>query len=262
MSDRDDARPLAAGSTKSVGKAAAILEHLAEADSALGIRELAENLDMPKSTVQRLLETLEECRLTEQDSVTRRYRLGRQTFRLGMAYVRNINVRAVALPHMHALRRESGETVGLNIRVGHERMLVEQLESPSPIKFRAEVGHLYPLVIGAPGKILMSELPDEEIADLISAASTRGVKTSADLGLEVRAARSRGAAVAFQETIPELNTVAVPIRDAFGTVVAALGASGPSSRFGADVINELEPVIIRIGQTVSAELGFQERREA
>lgn len=244
---------------KSVKKAVSILETLASGpEIPKGVRELATSIDMPKSTVQRLLETLEDCGLVEQDKLNTGYRLAPRMFHLGRAVLHELDVRTIALPYMHELRTLSGETVGLNIRVGDDqRMLVEQLESPSPIKFKAEVGELYPIVVGAPGKILLSTLADADIARLASNADNAGIseKDPSNLLDEVRRVRSDGYALAFEETIPELNTIAVAIHDSSGAIAASLGTSGPTSRFSRDSIEKIIPDISAIAERVSEDLG-------
>lgn len=248
------------GNVKSVTKAVSILDQLANQSNPMGTRELAAAVNLPKTTVQRLLETLDSAGLVTPDELGRGYRLAPKVFHLGMTVLRQTDVRTVALPYMHKLRDHSGETVGLNIRVDqYQRMLIEQLESFAPIRFKAEVGALYPLVAGAPGRALLSGLSQHELKSLADDARLHTVAKGQLRSEDVKEVRRRGYAVAYEETIPELNTVAVPVKNGYGGIIAAIGVSGPKSRFDSSAIDKLVPHILDAGASIAAELGFEER---
>src|SRR5579875_817487 len=134
----------------------------------LSARELSDVVGLPKSTAQRLLQTLQACELLHQDSTTRKYGLGPETLCLGMAYLRRVNVRDCARPHMIRLCDRTGETVGLTVRAGADRTYIDQVEPQSELRATNEIGSPYPLWSGAPGRVLLAAMPREEILRLIT----------------------------------------------------------------------------------------------
>jgi IclR family transcriptional regulator, acetate operon repressor len=246
---------------ESVLKAVDVLGALAEVEVGLGARELSELVDTPRSTAQRLLQTLDSCDMVEQDPVTRRYRLGPRTVQLGMVGLSRVDVRTRALPYMTHLRSVTGETIGLNVRVGDARMYLEQLQSRHVLRAQAEVGQLYPLHSGAPGRVLLAFLDDDEIHRILDSTElvplTGQTPLTAEHVLElVEQTRALGYAAAFQETIPGLNTIAVPVQDHRGSVVAGLSVSGPASRFDEAAMQEVRPQLLRAAEELSKELGL------
>lgn len=245
---------------ESVTKAVDVLIEVSAHSAGIGARELSQRIGVPRSTVQRLLQTLQAAAIVEQDPATRRYLLGAQTLQLGMVALSRVDVRTKAMPHMAALREESGETVGLSIRVASERMYIEQLTSRHELKSMATIGRLYPLVAGAPGRLFLAYLDEEALARTLAQAEenalTGNKPPSQDrLRQLIAEVRQNGFAVAFEETIAGVNTVAAPIRDRNG-LVAALSLSGPASRFDAAAISEVRQALLDSAAAVSHDLGF------
>jgi len=219
----------------SLRKAVAILDALRLSPNGNSARTLAGETGIPRSTVQRLLQTLEETKLVAQDSQQLKYRLGPRTLVLGMAYKQGLDLGTVALPIMRKLRDETHETIGLSVAVGHERMFIEEVQSFRELRFASELGRMYPLWSGAPGRVLMLDLEDLEVdaalGDPTTASDTVYARPSREAFLERLAdARQDGHAKASDETIDGIASVAVPVRDAGAHVVAALSLSGPSDR--------------------------------
>lgn len=249
---------------RSIHKAVEILDALAREPAGLGARALEGRIGLPRSTVQRLLEALEETGMVKQDEETHRYVLGVRTLQLGVASLGRVDVRTYALPHMRRLRDLSGETVGLNIRAGDARMYIEQIESPHQLRSKAEIGQPYPLYSGAPGRILLAFLAEGEIARILEGSELVPLTASTPVREEeilasLRRIRSEGIAAAFAETIAGLNTLAAPIRGADGGVVAALSVSGPETRFAEEAMRAVRPSLIDTAAAISSEMGYSSR---
>lgn len=241
-------------------RAVDVLEVLRVGDADLSIREVAVEVGLPKSTVQRLLRDLVETEMAAQDAVTRRYRLGPRTLALGTAYQRRLDVRTVALPYLIRLRDELGETVGLSVVLSEELMHLDQVESTSRLRATFEVGRPLPLWSGAPSRVLMADLPDDEVRRIVSDRRKVDVRPVKPLGPEelvagVVEARERGHAMAFEETIVGVNTLSVPVRGHAGRVVAALSVTAPSSRFDEAAMRDALPLLVDAAWAISAELG-------
>lgn len=245
---------------ESVRKAADVLAALAEAGRDMSAREISALTDVPKSTAQRLLQSLDERGLVRQDSESRRYGLGPMTLTLGMAYLDRIDVRAQALPHMTRLRDELDETIALAVRAGTARIYVEQLEARSGLKVKAELGRPYPLWAGAAGRVLLAALSREDIirftVDVGEAAFTHvDPPTVNGLLAQIDDVRRRGHAWAFEETIRGVHTVAAPIRVA-PSDVAVLSVSGPSTRFNETLMEAATGPLVSAAAAISASMGY------
>lgn len=247
------------GTVEAVAKAVRVLQGIAGAGGSLGARELAGRMGVPKSTIQRLLQTLEATGMVVQDPCTLGYALGPLTLQLGMVCLQRIDLRREAVPVMRGLRDATGETVGLNVRVGDARMYIEQIESRLQLRAKAELGAPYGLHVGSPGRVLLAFLPQAEIDRLLATAPPppegRAPKRRADLLAILAEIRASGHATAFEETIAGLNTVAAPVRDHSGDVAAALSVSGPAGRFGAERMEEVRPLLLDAAEEIGFRLG-------
>lgn len=246
--------------SESLRRGVQVLEALRTSPAHLSARELAVQLALPKSTVQRLLHTLEECDLAAQDPRSRKYHLGPRTLAFGTAYRARLDLRSIALPHMVGLRDRTGETIGLTVPVGSERMYLEQVHSHSELRTTAEVGRPYPLWTGAPGRVLLSARSDAEIRHLLSEVGAAALQvvsphTESALWEAIEQVRKQGYATAFEETIPGINTVAAPVHDEAHAVVAVLSIAGSSARFTDEAMQRVLPDLLRATAAMTAELG-------
>src|SRR5690625_686016 len=126
-------------------------------------RELAVRANIPRSTVQRVLSTLESTGMVMQDVRTQRYRVGPQALLIGLAYNGATALLNEARPQMVALRDATGETVGISIAVGTARVFIDEVQSTRALRFASELGRLYPLWSGANGRVLLRGMPEVEI---------------------------------------------------------------------------------------------------
>lgn len=115
---------------KSIEKMTTILTLFSIDRPTLFIKEIQEELNIPKSTAFRILDTLEKLNFIQRNEATHEYSLGYQFFRLGSIYQMNLDYRTVALPYMKELMEETKETVELNILDGIHRVCIEKIDSP------------------------------------------------------------------------------------------------------------------------------------
>lgn len=248
--------------SETLRRAVRTLDALARAESDLSIRELADEVEVSKSAVQRLLSSLVETGLAVQDPGSRRYGLGPRTLVLGTAYQRRIDLRAVTLPHMTHLRDLTGETVGLSVRVGDELLHVEQVVSASALRRSFEIGRTLPLWCGAPSRLFLADLPEAEVREILrrrrpSAIVPADPPSARKMSAAVREARESGCSTAYGETIAGVNTVAAGLYAADGHLTATLSITGPATRWDAAAIERWTPQLLETSATVSALLGHR-----
>jgi len=249
-----------------IHRAAHILTVLAAAEQPLSIRALAERAELSKSAVQRILADLVATDLATQEPVTRRYRLGPRTLALGMAYQRRIDVRRVALPRMAQLRDATGETVGISVSLADQLLHVDQVESASPLRARFDIGRPLPLWSGAPARLFLAVRDDEEIRRVVSerAGTDLTPVNPPDpevLVQDVQAVRAAGYACAFEETLPGVNTMSVPVRGSQGELAAVLSLTAPTARLSRERVEELMPTVAACARAISTDLGWLEGDE-
>lgn len=242
-----------------ISKAIQILSALRASTDGASARELAPTTGFARSTVQRVLATLAESGMVIQDSATQRYRIGPQALVIGLGYNGGNILVTEARPYLFALRDESRETVGLSVAVGHARVFLEEVQSNAEIRFASELGRLYPLWSGASGRVLLAALTDAEIDRVLSDHEHHSVLhdslTPDEIRGRVAEMRANGFAMASDETIANVSSVAVGVRDGSGQTVAALSVSGPAERFTASRMSEVVPRLQDVAAAISARLG-------
>ncbi|MGM7672082.1 IclR family transcriptional regulator [Microbacterium sp. A93] len=242
-----------------ISKAIQILSALRASGDGASARELAPTTGFARSTVQRILATLSASGMVIQDPATQRYRIGPQALVIGLGYNGGNVLVNEARPYMFTLRDESLETVGLSVAVGNARVFLEEVQSNAQIRFASEMGRLYPLWSGANGRVLMSGLTDAEIdrvlADHEHDATLHESLTPDEIRARISEVRAHTFAMASNETIANVSSVAVGVRDGSGQTVAALSVSGPADRFTSARMDEVVPRLQDAASAISARLG-------
>ena len=250
----------------SIEKALDVLACFASADSELGVSEVSRRLGLGVSTVHRLLNRMMAKGFVRQNPVTQRYGLGWRVVEIAAGMLRNDDITAVSLPYLTQLRDATGETARLHVLVGPVRVCLAQVESHSEIRAGGGVGKQYPLYSGAASKVILASMPEEQIAKVlrqlpVTPLGPNMITDPADMRRELKAVRSAGYAVSHSENSVDGTSVAAPVRDFTGAVVAALALTGPSSRLTADRCAELSRVVRDAAAQVSRRLGDGARPE-
>jgi len=249
----------AGSSLQSVERALNMLDLLAKWGEG-GVTELAAELDVHKSTVFRLLGALESRGYVDQTEDRGKYRLGFGLVRLAGAVSGRMDITKQARPVTERLTHEIGETVNVAVLNDDSAVNIDQALGPAAVSALNWVGQRTPLHATSSGKVLLAHVDPEERTRLIGATGldrfTARTITSADqLDTELQTIIDRGYATTQGEYEEGLNAIAVPVRDAQGSVVAALSASGPSYRFTLDRMEELVPTMTQAGEQLSRRLG-------
>lgn len=244
-------------SVQSVDRALSILEVLAHRGSGT-LTELAEDLDVHKSTAFRLVATLEEHGLVEQSENRGRYRLGMGILRLAGATGARLDLVQEARPITRELASETGETVNIAVLSEASALYVEQVAGSSALQSHNWVGQHIPLHATSNGKVLLSGLDREALDPLLENLRLHTEVTKVDpvaLRTELTQVRSQGYAVAVDELEVGLAAVAAPIRNAHGDVMASMSVSGSTFRLSGDRLTEIVQAVVVAAAEVSRRLG-------
>lgn len=252
---------------QSVARALSVLEALAAGGREIGIAELSKRVGLHASTVHRLLLTLMARGYVRQNADTGRYGLGPHAFRLGQAYLEQMDLRQAARPSLERLSHTTGETATLAVLDRGEALYLDKAESPQNLQIFTRIGRRAPLHCTAVGKVLLAHMAAEESEGILTEsglpAITGNTITSRPILLrELAKVRADGFAVDREECEEGACCLAAPIRDATGKVVAALGLSGPAVRLVTRRQEELVPLLLTESREVSRVLGFRPEEAA
>ena len=201
----------------------------------LGVTEVAERARLPKSTAARLLATLAREGAVEQVPGETQYRLGPRlaTLAAGLTPIRSIV--AVARPTLEELAAASGEAAGLAVPDGDLAHYIDQVSTPNPVSVRDWTGSRVPLHAVSSGQVLLAfQMPaavSHYLARPLEGFTPRTLVEPEAVRDRLHAIRRVGYAWALEEFDEGISSVAAPIADASGEVVAALHVHGPSYRF-------------------------------
>lgn len=243
-------------------RAVVILDTLASAGEDLSLFELADRLDLHKSTIHRLLMVLERHRLVERRRESGKYGLGLKLFELGQHAFARLGIGERALPHLERLAAEAGETAHLCTLDGGEVLYLEKVEPSRTVRVPSGIGHRNPAHCTAVGKALLAHLSDEELDDVIRRRGLRAytpntITTPALLRRELRAIRQRGYSVDDEEIEEGLRCVGAPVRDHSGRVVASISIAGPAFRLTRARVASVARLVTKAADGLSSKLGFR-----
>ncbi len=220
-------------SVQSISRAFAVLGALG--DGPLGVTEVADRAGLPKSTAARLLASLAGEGAVEQVPGETAYRLGPRLVTLAGGFSLIRSVAALARPTLVDLARASGEAAGLGIPDGDLIHYIDQVDTPNPVVVRDWTGARAPLHAVSSGQVLLAFRTPAAIDRYLERPLERFTPTTLaepDAARErLREIRRRGYAWAIEEFDPGISSVAAPIADGSGEVIAAVHIHGPSYRF-------------------------------
>lgn len=244
----------------SVQNAARLLKEFSGREPELGVTQLAQRLDLSKSTVHRLLTTLAAEELIEQNPETGRYQLGLAVHELG-GVAAGSKLHAAVLMPMTDLRNRTGETVQVGVLDGRQVVYVERLDSPNTLRLFIEVGRRNDAHCTGTGKCLLAFLPPEKLDRILDGwempVHTEQTITSArTLREQCKEVRRRGYARNAHESELGVISFAAPIRDATNEVIAAMSVAGPAQRMepGEDLVAR---AVVEAGAAASRRLGWR-----
>lgn len=220
-----------------------------------GLSEIASQVGLHKSTVFRLLATLEDRGFVIRDAATEKYHLGFRILELSAHFSREDDLSVVLLPEMERLRDELDETVSLYVRDRAERVRIQAVQSGQAIRRVATVGARLPLSVGASSKVLLAFADPAVRSEAMADPSWPDTVDKAKFVRQLDSILASGYATSFEEREPGAAAVSAPIFNRSGKLVAALAVSGPSNRLTPDVMQQHLPAIMEAARRMGTLLG-------
>jgi IclR family transcriptional regulator, KDG regulon repressor len=206
--------------------------------------EIAEKVGLHKSTVHRMLATLEDRGFVARNPATDRYRLGMRVWELTAHLSSSDDPSVLLLPEMELLRDLLGETVSLYVRDGKERIRIQAVQSNQAVRRVANVGARLPLYVGASSKVLLA-FGDEATRRLVMEDEEWPASMNrAQYVAKLEGIRTAGYATSIEEREAGAAAVSAPIFNRSGKLAAALSVSGPSGRLTEEMMRAHAPTII------------------
>lgn len=247
-------------SVRAVERALDILLCFSMAKPTLSLTEIAEQVGMHKSTIHRLLATLESKHFITRDKISGMYQLGFLFVELSSIMLHNLNISRWALPYLEQLSKQSGETVDLAVLNNGHVVYLQVVESSQRVKIAAAVGEQLPAFCTASGKAFLAYLPEEYTRRTLNQELTKyteyTVVSPDDLMKDIRETRKRGFAISEQEYEKDIHAVAAPIMDAEGCPMAVIAVVGPSYRMSHERMLTLGQMIRETAEAIIREVGL------
>lgn len=249
----------------SVTNAARVLKEFSKGNREIGVTELSRRLGIGKSTAHRLAHTLTEERLLEQDPQTGAYRLGLAMYELGASVHWHIDLHAACSPVLDQLRNATGETVQVAVLDSREVVYIERRESPQTLRLFGRVGHRNDAHCTGTGKLLLACLPPAKLEATLKGwklrAHTPQTITRIDvLMTQLEVVRNRGWAENINEAEVGVASVAAPIRNSFGEVIAAVSIAGPVQRLPGNSLRRFARPCVEAGLAIGRRLGYRDTK--
>ncbi len=223
------------------------------------LSEVAARTGLTRAGARRILLTLQTLGYVESDG--RLFRLTARILDLGFAYLSSMPIWDLAEPVMEALVEEVKESCSAAVLEGQDIVYVLRVPTHKIMRNTLGVGSRLPAYCTSLGRVLLAGLDDEEVLKRLKTARPRALTkhTLTDteaLLAKVQQARRQGWSLVNQELEEGLISLAAPITDRSGRVIAALNLSGQANRTNAKVAQEtLLPALLRAARTVSQRLG-------
>jgi DNA-binding IclR family transcriptional regulator len=246
---------------QSVAHALDVLEQFTSETDELGVTELSKRLKLHKNNVFRLLATLEARGYIEQNKATDNYRLGIRCLQIGQTFVAQMGLLRQARPIMESVVKSCQETVYLSLLRRGGVVPLQAVEADRPVRTVSLLGQTLPLHCTAAGKVHLAFESEEEVKNMLPDAlqrhTERTITKRNDLIADLRRIAERGYALDSGEYLPDLRSIAVPIRDYTRAVVGSLSITAPEYRLPEERLErEVAPIAVKAGKDLSSRLGY------
>jgi DNA-binding IclR family transcriptional regulator len=245
-------------SIRAVERALDVLSCFSSKTPDLSMTQISEIMNMNKSTVHRLLATLEERRYVLRDQVTGRYQPGNRLLQLAFLTLDRNGIREIAAPFMLRLKEMHRETITLSTLDDTDMVYINVLESPQSVKLAAKPGQRLPVFCTASGKVLMAYSSDDFVKKVLGRElpqytpfTIRDLETTFHI---MDLVRERGFAYSEQEYEEGINAVAAPILGKNNSPIASIAVAGPAYRLTVERMLSIGPSVASIAIELSKEI--------
>jgi IclR family KDG regulon transcriptional repressor len=239
-----------------------ILNYMLLKQGPFSISNIERDLGIGKVGVYRILKSLESAGWVEQESVSGKYKFGNKLNEFCCMVFGQLEITKITLPYLYEISYSTGETPALSLRVGLERIFVQEIPGRNAIHRVMPLGQRFPLWVSSTGKAMLAFLDKAEIEQVLRDAQKLDIKNLAsghifnldDLQADIKKIRKSGYAISTAERVPNLRSISAPIFDAQKRVLGAITITGELPRFTLEMAQMYSTVVTNTANKVSAEL--------
>lgn len=247
-----------------VSNAISVLRCFSVNEPLLGVTEIAGRVGLHKSTISRILATLEQENLVERDPQSRLFRLGLGLITVTGPLLADLDERRVAYPVLQELTKQTRETSALMLWNGTETVCVEQIPSPHQIKHTTTLGTRFNTALSSSVQIFLAAQPPERVRTLLLSGTVNHL-TATESGIAaylelLHQVSTEGAAVNYGKTSVDEVGVAAPVFDHRDELVAAVMIAAPRYRITEEQVSHLVAACKTAAKEVSQRLGCALRK--
>lgn len=263
----DSAAGRSIDTVQSLARGLAVIRAFDADHSELTLSDVARRADITRAAAGRFLRTLEQLGYVRPStgsgtgsSVGRTFSLTPRVLELGFSYLSALSIPEIVQPHLERLSREVDESVSAAVLDGGDIVYIARVPTRRIMSVRITIGTRFPAFATSMGRVLLAGMPDAALDALLEASAlpslTERTVTDADaLRQELDRVRAQGWALVDGELEPGLRSVAVPLRDRRGDVVAAVNVSTSATRDSVEhVVQRHLPVLRETAAAIDAEL--------
>lgn len=244
-----------------------VLEAVASHNEDISLATLATMVGLKKTSTWRLVHTLVRMGYVRQDPKTRSFRPAPRVLSLGYGYFDGLDLKQLSAPFLQDLATRCNETVNLAVLDGDELVYIERIRTTQIININLHVGSRLPLYNTSLGRALICEMPEvwlrEYMGRLRIDQRAKEYLSRGKNSLLARLEEARRLKFSFndEELVKGLQSIATPIRDSSGEIIAALGIAVPSSRAtAAELRRNFVTELLATAASISAALGHRKER--
>ncbi len=254
--------PLAAPPTyviPNLKKGIEVLMLLSAHHDGLRLKDISEQLDIPKTTALRILSTF--CSEGMSIKTGDRYAPGFKLIQLGMRTLCGMELRKAATLPLQELSRKTGETAHLAVLSENKSLILDVCDSPNPLRIASRAGTQVPLYCSSTGKVFIAFVlcgPDVEAFthnEPLERRAPHTLTSQSALKKEIVKIRAQGYALDDEEFFENVRCLAAPVRDGRGAVVAALGITAATVRFKKDQVAKVAASVLAAAADIARNLG-------
>ncbi|MBS4192638.1 IclR family transcriptional regulator [Bacillus sp. FJAT-49705] len=226
----------------------------------LTFQEIIDLSGLPKTTVYRMLMSLEEMGFLEK-GIDSKYRLGLIFLHFGHLVASRLDIRQIALPIMQELHNEVDEAINLIVKQDNEAMYIEKIDINQKVRLYTAIGRRSPLYAGACSRVILSFLPNLEIDKYIESVELKpfamGTITDKEyLYKTIRQAQKDGYTISHSELENHTSAIAAPIFDHKGEVIAGISIAGIEANYQNENVPSFAEKVKRAAEQISERLGY------
>lgn len=239
---------------QSVERAIDLLNCFSPQKSELTLNDFVKKTSLNRTTAFRLLNSLKDKNLITKNEDTNSYQLGIAFINFGQIVSENLNIRKIALPALHKLAEKTTETVSLNIIQEMNRICIEKAEGTEDIRQFIRLGHPYPILKGASGKLLLAFSSPAFIEAALAEGAFEGNRK--EFQEELKTIKKQGYAFSMNERVIGAYAISAPIFGNDGKLIGGLSISGSSARMNDQMEKQFIHEAMNSAEKISEQMGY------